>query len=272
VARVDEVNEWDAVAASWLRERPQRLWRAHSDAVNSTLIGGWLRSDSGPVLKTDLWDEAVGAGVYEALVERAESVVGIDISPVVVAGAAERCLGLEAVVADVAALPFPDGRFDTVVSISTLDHLDSHARIERALAEIHRVLRPGGSLLLTLDNAANPLLWLSRAAVRLLNHRRADGWRLAERLGLWPYDVGATYSRRGIVQALQRAGFAVEATAAILHTPRFPAILLGELLERHPHERAERALLNGLRACEGLGALPSRFVTGYFVAVRAVRD
>ncbi|HVG44779.1 MAG TPA: class I SAM-dependent methyltransferase, partial [Longimicrobium sp.] len=47
--------------------------------------------------------------------------------------------------ADAAALPFPDASFDTVVSASALHDLPAP---ERALAEVRRVLRPGGRLLL----------------------------------------------------------------------------------------------------------------------------
>lgn len=45
---------------------------------------------------------------------------------------------------DVYSLPFPDGSFDTVVSLETIEHLEDPAR---ALAEFRRVLAPGGVLL-----------------------------------------------------------------------------------------------------------------------------
>jgi len=48
---------------------------------------------------------------------------------------------------DAAALPFPDGKFSAVVAILVLHHLRSLAAQDRAFAEIHRVLRPGGVFL-----------------------------------------------------------------------------------------------------------------------------
>ena len=69
--------------------------------------------------------------------------------------------GLEAVAADVRELPFDDGSFDQVLLVSTLEHVgadnsvyglaeepDPDARLH-ALQELHRALRPNGSLLVT---------------------------------------------------------------------------------------------------------------------------
>jgi SAM-dependent methyltransferase len=43
-------------------------------------------------------------------------------------------------------IPVEDGRFDYVIFNQTMEHLD---RPERALSELHRVLKPGGKLLCT---------------------------------------------------------------------------------------------------------------------------
>jgi SAM-dependent methyltransferase len=45
-------------------------------------------------------------------------------------------------------LTFADGSFDLVVSMSTFEHI---ADVPKALAEIHRVLRPGGAVLLSFE-------------------------------------------------------------------------------------------------------------------------
>lgn len=50
------------------------------------------------------------------------------------------------VYSDASQLPFGDQAIDTVILFQTLEHL---SRPHEAIAEIHRVLRPGGSLLLT---------------------------------------------------------------------------------------------------------------------------
>lgn len=52
--------------------------------------------------------------------------------------------------ADARSLPFSDGAFDAVFCISVIEHLP-RAAIPSALADMRRVLRPGGTLILTTD-------------------------------------------------------------------------------------------------------------------------
>jgi SAM-dependent methyltransferase len=88
----------------------------------------------------------VGGGPGE-LSERMQRELGakvsfLDISPRMVELARER--GVDAQVGDVQALPFEGGTFDTVVAAWMLYHVPD---IDRGLAEIERVLRPGGALI-----------------------------------------------------------------------------------------------------------------------------
>jgi SAM-dependent methyltransferase len=59
-------------------------------------------------------------------------------------------------------LPLPDATFDCVYSLRTLPHLghdraSSEAALGSALAELARVLAPGGTAVLELDNARSPI-------------------------------------------------------------------------------------------------------------------
>jgi ubiquinone/menaquinone biosynthesis C-methylase UbiE len=71
--------------------------------------------------------------------------------------------------ADARKLPLRNASLDLVLSTSKLDHFDSRREFVAAIAEIARVLRPGGRLLLTIDNPSNslyrPLRWLGKNAV-----------------------------------------------------------------------------------------------------------
>jgi SAM-dependent methyltransferase len=88
----------------------------------------------------------VGGGQGE-LAERMQrelsaQVTFLDISPRMVELARER--GIDAREGDVQELPFPDGSFDTVVAAWMLYHVPD---VDRALAEMARVLTPGGALI-----------------------------------------------------------------------------------------------------------------------------
>jgi SAM-dependent methyltransferase len=52
------------------------------------------------------------------------------------------------------ALPFPDGSFDYALCLDVLEHL-SFEEQPRALAELHRVLKPGGELFVSIPNLAH---------------------------------------------------------------------------------------------------------------------
>ena len=95
-----------------------------------------------------------GRHAFEAH-RRGASVVAIDRSPSETAGCAGLMAAMRAqgeapsgglgtaVTGDGLALPFPDGTFDVVIAAEVLEHVVDDAR---AMAELARVLRPGGTL------------------------------------------------------------------------------------------------------------------------------
>lgn len=99
---------------------------------------------------------AAGSRPRPSLPAGVASLALADISPGMLAQATERAaalgLAVTAVVADVAALPFPDASFDTVVdAFSLCVFVDPGA----ALASVARVLRRGGTAVL-LEHARSP--------------------------------------------------------------------------------------------------------------------
>ncbi len=52
--------------------------------------------------------------------------------------------GVDVVQGDATAMPFPDGRFSAAVCFTMLHHIPSSELQDRAVAEVTRVLRPGG--------------------------------------------------------------------------------------------------------------------------------
>ncbi len=257
-----EAHYWDAIGALCNGKRPQALWRVHSDAVNSA----WLacRLSTPPVerlLKTDLFDEALAAGLYPLLSARARNVVGIDVAVSTARAARVRYARMQGVAGDVRSLPFATGAFDGVVSNSTLDHFGSAADIVAGLKELYRVLRPGGQLLLTLDNLANPV-------VRL---RNALPFRPLHALGIVPYQIGAACGPRRLQRFVCQAGFEVLDVGAILHCPRVFAVAAARILERYGSLRTQQRFLECLMPFERLAGWRTRFLTGYFIAVVACK-
>jgi SAM-dependent methyltransferase len=73
---------------------------------------------------------------------------------------------IEARVGDLRELQIEDASFDAAVSAYVIDHLDREG-VERSLAEIERVLKPGGQFLLMV---VNPDLWIRIAYPFFVHH------------------------------------------------------------------------------------------------------
>lgn len=96
----------------------------------------------------DLLEAGCGTGlILRALRPHVRRAVGIDLSAAMLARAQRR--GLQVVQASVTELPFADASFDVVCSFKVLAHVQA---IEAAIAELSRVTRPGGYLVLEFYN------------------------------------------------------------------------------------------------------------------------
>lgn len=159
------------------------------------------------VLKTDLWDEAKNTRILRWAAGRGARAHGLDLSlPTVLAAAASfarRSRKLAGATADLRALPYPDGSFDAVYSMGTIEHFDE---TEEAVGEIFRVLKPGGRALIGVPNRWDPFLRPLLVAVLY-------------RLGLYDYGFEKCYSRRQLRGMCRRAGFEVAAESGILFIP-----------------------------------------------------
>jgi SAM-dependent methyltransferase len=118
----------------------------------------------GPVL-----DAGCGTGGFLARLRRARPggrAVGLEYNPEA-AARAESKAGVPVAVGSVNAIPFADASFGSLVSLDVLCH--AAAEPERALREFHRVLRPGGQLVVNLP----AFQWLRSAHdIRVHNSRR----------------------------------------------------------------------------------------------------
>jgi len=250
------------VLAVTLEAAPIEPWRVYMQRVYATLMRRWLPSPStGPGLKTDLFEEATTS--HELLSEMGAGSVGLDCSPAIVMAARGRLDPAGGryrfVVGDLRQIPLRPGSVSRILTGSSLDHFPDKGDIAVSLRELTRVLAPGGTLVMTLDNPHNPLVWLR-------NHL-PFAW--LNRIGLVPYYVGETYGLAEGRARLEALGLTITAVTAVAHVPRAPAIWLAALAGRLRWAPLSGWVGRLLWAFESLQRWPTRYRTGYYLAFRA---
>jgi SAM-dependent methyltransferase len=167
-------------------------------------------------------DAGCGDGRYLAalapLTARPERVVATDISKRILQVAALTAtaanIEVELVRANLESLPFAEGSFDLVLCTQVIEHLLDPAR---GLAEVARVLEPGGRAIVTTDHRRN-------VVTKTLNLPRTIGVRL---LGLRGRHVPVvwferTFSIRELIGLVQAAGLEIERTESFRFSLRRP--------------------------------------------------
>jgi len=246
---------WDQQANQFAADHFQETIAQYKKREHLEMILSWYQSDQGArILKTDLFEEAHGRDSFIPELEtRFNNIVAIDISAEVVRRARSHFPGHNFFVSDVASLALPTNHFDLIISTSTLDHLIPE-RFESALDELNRVLKPGGCLIITLDNKHNPLHRLSHWL------RKLWGW----------YYIDRCFALRPTSQMLTRHGFRITAHTAIYHVP-FLVNLITKKVQPRLGSGGNRMLRAAIAGFGSLNRLPSRFFTGRYLALRAVK-
>ena len=116
--------------------------------------------------------------------------LGVDPSPAMLGHAAAR--GIEVVQGVAEDLPFPAGCFDHALAVTTICFVDSAARM---LAEAHRVLKPGGRLVLGFIDRQSAM------GQNYLAHQAENVF----------YREASFYSADEVARLLQQGGFAIRA-------------------------------------------------------------
>jgi SAM-dependent methyltransferase len=130
-------------------------------------------------------DAGCGSGRNMVELARYGTVTGLELADTSVAKARQRAVG-EVVQGTLDEMPFADDSFDLAVSFDVIEHLDDD---RRALRELRRVVRDGGTLLITVP--AYQWLWSEHDVVN--HHRRR-------------------YTRRTLEAAAQEAGWQTVST------------------------------------------------------------
>ncbi len=131
------------------------------------------------------------------------------------------------VCADALAIPFRDGSFDRVIAAEVLEHVSGD---QAAMAELARVLRPGGSLAVTVP----------RFGPETVNWALSDAYHSVEGGHI------RIYRRSSLVRRLRRVGLRLRAShhAHALHSPYWwLRCAVGVEHDEHPLVRAYHRLL-----------------------------
>ena len=185
----------------------QTPWGRYAFAVESAAVLG----AAGALDGARVLDVGCSTGRFTGAIQRAgASVVGVDLDPGMLTVAAAN-IGGPRLVADAHRLPFATGAFDLTVALTLLEFVEDPARV---VAELARVTRPGGRLLVAALNRASPWGLVHRRRLR------RPPWRAARLL------------TRSTLRRLGRAHGTARLQAALYAPSAFPGLhVVGPLLE-----------------------------------------
>lgn len=206
---------YDSFAAAYAADNESNFVNGHYERPAMIDLAGDVKGRR-------VLDAGCGSGpLAAALIEGGADVVGFDLSPEMLEIARQR-LGAEVDlrVADLGEpLPYPDDSFDDVIGSLVLHYLEDWTA---PLAELHRVLKPGGRLILSLNH---PYAYM-------LNHPKADYFATTEFSDEFTFagqEATLTYWHRllpAITSAFTEAGFDIASVSEPPYDPDTPLELI----------------------------------------------
>ena len=172
----------------------------------------WIEPTDGKII----FDCACGRGFYLNMIRAVSKcrLVGLELDPQVIvktAGNVGRLPGITLARANIYRQPYPSNIFDGAILSEILEHVDDDVR---GLREVYRVLKPGGVVAITVPNANYPFWWdpINRTLEDVFDVHIQNG----PLAGIWANHV-RLYTREALRQAVEEAGFIVEAERAFTH-------------------------------------------------------
>ncbi|ADB32595.1 Methyltransferase type 11 [Kribbella flavida DSM 17836] len=210
-----KADHYDTFAESYARENESGLFNAYYARPAIIELAGDVSGRS-------ILDAGCGAGPLSAVLrDRGAQITAFDSSPEMVA-LAQRRLGTDArvLLADLTApLPFGTGEFDDVVASLVLHYFEDWSG---PLAELHRVLKPGGRLILSVNHPV----------IRPVVYPEADYFATSPYTEEYTFDghtASLTFWHRplhAMTDAFTRAGFAISVISEPPYSPETPRELL----------------------------------------------
>ena len=224
VTREEILAGFDALADIYAHVPPLIMWRAWELAVYRHL------ALTGPVLDLGCGD---GRFFRRAWGEQLD-VVGIDAEAGVVQAARLSGLYREVHHARADALPLADASFASVFANCSIEHMD---HLDRVLAEAARVLRPGGTVLMSVITdrftAWGPLRLLLSACAE------AQAGERAQTIHAEYHHLVNAFPREGWIERLDHAGLQVSAWAPLVQGAAGWSFLLLDQLWHMPQPAGE---------------------------------
>lgn len=159
-----------------------------------------------------------GRGFYEAAVNTIypkSLIIGMDLNTryLEVAKRAVRAKNVTFIRGDATKIPFPEKEFDRVICTEVLEHIGDDQKV---IAELYRVLKPSGQVLISVPHKNYPFFWdpLNFILERLFHvHVPSHIWWLA---GIWADHV-RLYTPDEIITKFKKAGFRIEDIQSSTH-------------------------------------------------------
>jgi len=192
------------------------------------IINRWVPAKkSGVMLKTDLYEEAYGVDDLLPRIKQYKHKIGIDHSEIIQEKANFNAKGgFTCVLANLEKLPFKNESFEFILSTSTIDHC-SNETMQGYLKEMNRVLNDSGSIVISVNNRHNFLLFLVN---KLETVFRINNFR------------NEFYAASELENIFRECGFNTEESDFVFYTPPFSRHIIN-LSERVTGGRLNKVLL-----------------------------
>jgi len=199
--------KWDRMYAGETAKLEDEFFRLRRD-FTLDYVTTHYRNDAA------ICDLGCGAGpVISELLKRGYDTIGLDYSADMLQNAAARIAtatpGRRPLArSDIQALPFRDESFDCAVCLGVISYVE---RYENIVKEIRRILKPGGTAIVTYRNEKNLMVSDPVGPLRYLAKKTLPSLGLAAR----KFRIGDYMGFKEVRRALQKSGLTVEAFAGI---------------------------------------------------------
>lgn len=187
-------------------------------------------------------EKLLNVGCSDGLMERKlqgkfSKLVGIDINPIDIEVAKSgKSKEMDFIVGAAEKIPFPANTFDRIICMEVLEHVEDD---KKALAEMYRVLKKGGELILTVPQRKYP--WTFDP----INAFLEKVFKFHLPLGVWGYGDDRVYGETELQKLFRGAGFKISKTRFVSHyflglCENYISQLLQPLVKADPSNKAGR--------------------------------